>query len=90
MKFNDQNGNKKKDPGEPGLAGWTIKLKKPDGSTVSTVTDSQGNYSFTGLKAGTYTLSEVMQSGWTQKLAPGSVKIQSGTVSTGEQLRQQT
>jgi uncharacterized protein (DUF2141 family) len=81
MKFNDVNGNGRKDNGEVGLAGWTINLKGPgaSGPTVFAVTDASGNYSFTGLSAGTYSLSEVAQTGWTQTMHPGLVKIQSGT-----------
>ena len=84
MKYNDANGNGKKDNGEVGLAGWTINLKGPgaNGPTVSTVTDGSGNYSFTGLKAGTYTLSEVAQTGWHQTQHPGKVKINSATAAT--------
>jgi hypothetical protein len=82
MKFNDLNGNGRKDSGDVGLSGWTINLKGPHGFASSTVTAADGSYSFTGLSAGTYTLSETAQIGWTQTAHPGSVKIQSGTVST--------
>lgn len=85
MKYNDLNGNGRKDNGEVGLAGWTINLKGPgiNGPIVSTVTDTNGNYSFTGLKAGTYTLSEVMQvatPAWRQTDHPSKIKVQSGMV----------
>ena len=84
IKYNDLNGNGRKDKNEPGLLDWTINLKGPgvNGTTVPTVTDASGNYSFTGLKAGTYTLSEVMQSGWHQTDHPNKVKVQSGSNST--------
>ena len=54
--FDDLIPNGVSDLGESGLAGWTIYLDdnnngKLDGSETSTVTDAQGNYSFTGLKA---------------------------------------
>ena len=65
MKFNDLNRNGKKDPGEPGLAGWTIRLRGPKGNIVkTTVTDANGNYAFTGLTAGKYKVREVHQKGW--------------------------
>jgi len=52
---------------EPGLAGWVIKLMKPDGSVITTmVTDANGNYSFTNLAPGTYVVGETMQTGWEQ------------------------
>jgi len=83
MKFNDLNANGRMDKkqGETGLAGWAINLKGPNGFTSSTVTAADGSYSFTGLNAGVYTLSEVAQSGWTQTVHPGKILIQSGTVS---------
>jgi uncharacterized protein (DUF2141 family) len=82
MKFNDKNGNGRKDANEPGLSGWTIKIKGPNGYSASTVTGSNGSYSFANLGPGTYTLSEVIPStspAWHQTLAPGKVKIVSGT-----------
>ena len=82
MKFDDINGNGRKDSGDVGLSGWTIILKGPHGSTASTVTDANGNYSFINLGPGVYTLSEVMQSGWTQTAHPGSIVIRSGTTSS--------
>ena len=64
VKFNDKNGNSLRDDGEPGLSDWTILLS---GSvSASTNTDSDGNYSFTQLPDGSYTVCEVLQSGWTQ------------------------
>ncbi|MCK4827817.1 hypothetical protein KA005_69455 [bacterium] len=71
MKFNDLNGNGVEDPGEPGLEGWIIKLTKPDGITVETTTDSNGDYIFGSLLIGTYTVEEVLQPGWTQTAPPG-------------------
>ncbi len=43
-------------------------------SEPHTVTDANGDYSFTGLEAGTYTLREVPQAGWVQThpATPGS------------------
>jgi len=52
-----------------GLAGWCIRLT----GTVSAVaiTDAAGNYSFSGLPDGTYTVCEDLQTGW-QETFPGS------------------
>ncbi len=50
----DANGNSVRDPGETGIAGWVILLTGP--VNVSTTTDALGNYSFTGLASGTYTV----------------------------------
>jgi hypothetical protein len=79
MKFNDKNGNGRKDPGEPGLQGWVIQLKKGNTVLATTVTDSQGKYSFPNLGPGTYTVREVQQNGWVQKTPnPSAIKITSG------------
>lgn len=84
MKFNDSNGNGVKDPGELGLSGWTINLAGPDASSSSTTTDDNGNYQFTGLHAGTYTLTETVQDGWIKTTTnPAPVLVQSGTNSQG-------
>jgi uncharacterized repeat protein (TIGR01451 family) len=89
-KFNDLNANGVWDAGEPGLNGWTIKL---DGGsthlTAVTANDSNGNpgyYSFTG-PAGTYTISEVNQSGWIQTYPSGNsytVTLGNGEIVSGK------
>jgi uncharacterized repeat protein (TIGR01451 family)/fimbrial isopeptide formation D2 family protein len=71
LKFDDLNGNGVRDPGEPGLPNWTIKVTDSSGNTQTITTDSQGNYSITVPAPGTYTVAEVLQSGWTQT-APSS------------------
>ncbi len=67
--------------GEPGLANWVITLfgDLDDGSTVSrtTITGTDGSYSFTMLEPGVYTVSEVMQDGWE------AVTVDSYTVEVG-------
>jgi hypothetical protein len=67
-----------------GLGGWTINLYKQGviGVFDHKLTDSSGNklgeYSFTGLAAGTYTVCEVLQSGWMES-SPSSGGGCSGT-----------
>jgi hypothetical protein len=86
MKFNDANGNRRKDGGEIGLQGWTINLTKIGSPTIivtSTITDASGTYSFANLGPGTYRVREVQQNGWVQTTSnPPNIKIRSGTVST--------
>ncbi|OHA18146.1 MAG: hypothetical protein A2664_01600 [Candidatus Taylorbacteria bacterium RIFCSPHIGHO2_01_FULL_46_22b] len=84
MKYNDKNANGKKGGNEAGLAGWTIVLKKIGGATATTTTNASGNYTFSNLGPGTYKLSEVMQTGWTQTEKPNPVRIYSETSSTHE------
>jgi len=53
----DGNANGTRDPGEPPLAGVTVTLTGPGGTTVTT--DANGNYLFPNLTAGaTYTVTE--------------------------------
>ena len=84
-KFQDTNGNGVQDPGEPGLAGWTIVLDAVGGTThLTTVTDAAGNYDFTDLPAGTYRIREVAQPGWVQTTVnPADISIVSGSNITG-------
>jgi hypothetical protein len=54
-----------------GLSGWCVEITATVTATGATVTakvetDASGNYTFTALPPGTYTLCEVVQSGWTQ------------------------
>ena len=52
-----------------GLANWCIQLT---GTVTATVlTDGSGKYTFSGLPDGTYTVCEVVQSGW-QQTFPGT------------------
>ena len=46
----------------PGLANWCIQLSGPVSGAVTT--DASGNYVFTGLPAGTYTVCEVVQANY--------------------------
>jgi len=50
--------------GGSGVSGVTLVLTLPDASTTSSVTDSGGNYLFTGLGAGDYTDSLVVPNGY--------------------------
>ena len=70
-KWHDLNQNGIQDSDEPGLAGWTIYLDdnqngQLDADEQSTVTDANGEYSFSDLISGTYTVAEVAQPGWQQ------------------------
>ena len=49
--YDDKNGNGLVDSGE-GLAGWTIRLAKPDNSEVSALTGEDGSYRFEQLYGG--------------------------------------
>ena len=74
--FRDTNGNRIRDAGEIGLSGWTIYLDlNHDGlkelGEPTAVTDSYGKYQFTDLRAGSYDVREVLQSGWVNTTPTG-------------------
>lgn len=89
-KWNDINGNGQWDilnPVEPPLAGWTIWLDAngsgtQDAGDRTTQTDAQGHFRFTGVPAGTYTVAEQLQPGWSQT-TPGGAGTYTETVATG-------
>jgi hypothetical protein len=69
--FYDFNENSAYDPGESGLSNRTVYIDgnengKYDAGELSVVTNSSGYYLFNGLATGTYTIGEVMNSGWVQ------------------------
>ncbi len=86
--YDDLNGNKVFDSGDTTLSGWTVYLDlNNDGAFNNNepyaVTDSQGNYTFTGLAAGTYTVREIIPSTSTllaEQPASGSLQV---TVAAG-------
>jgi len=67
QKFNDLDGNGVKDPGDPGLPNWTIKVFDPSSfaEVASTTTNASGNYEF-DLDPGSYVVCEVFLANWTQ------------------------
>ncbi len=69
----DGNGNGQLDNGEGGLSGWKVTLHANNGSTPDQTytTGASGAYSFTGLAAGTYTLTETRQSGYQETQPAG-------------------
>ncbi len=67
--WNDGNGNGIREAYEPGLANWTVYLDQNQNGQLDpteplTTTSADGSYRFTGLAAGTYTVAQVLQSGW--------------------------
>jgi hypothetical protein len=88
MKFNDSDGNGVRDNGEVGLVSWTITLTNEAGNTITNTTDVNGNYSFTDLPAGNYTVGEVSNASWKQTapkpIPPGTYFI---NLTAGENVR---
>ncbi len=67
--FNDVNGNGIQDAGEPGLPSVTVTLTLPNGSTQTTTSGNNGQYAFSNLPAGTYTVSFSTPAGFVATLA---------------------
>src|ERR1041384_2734876 len=87
MKFRDLNADGARQGGEPGLLNWRIHLFRGSLHLDSTLTDAGGNYSFSNVGPGALTVSEQLQTGWTQTMPgpPGTypVTLQSGQSVTG-------
>jgi uncharacterized repeat protein (TIGR01451 family) len=61
----DSNANGIQDAGEPGVPGVTLTLKNSGGTVIgTTTTDANGKYLFTGLTAGTYSVTMTMPFGY--------------------------
>lgn len=87
--YEDANTNGVEDAGENGIAGVTITLTGTDmlGNSVSqtTTTDANGDYTFTNLLPGTYTLTETQPTGIRDAQAnPGTGTTAAGTAGTNE------
>jgi large repetitive protein len=79
--FLDRNNDGLRDVGETGIAPVTLTLLDSNGNPVgTTTTDGSGNYSFTDLPAGTYTVVETQPAGYGDGIdMPGT----SGSVRAG-------
>ena len=71
--WSDENANGKQDNGEKGIAGATVRLTLPDGSTADTTTNASGLYLFAALDAGTYKVEVIMSS--LPKPSEGDLKL---------------
>lgn len=67
-KFNDDDNNGTMDFDDAGISGWKIYLNGIVND--STLTDVNGNYTFTGLPGGSYTVTEEQRVGWVQTFPP--------------------
>ncbi|MDK8646028.1 SdrD B-like domain-containing protein [Staphylococcus condimenti] len=62
--WEDTNKDGIQNSNEPGIAGVTVTLTKPDGTTETTTTDADGYYKFTGLENGDYTVTFTTPEGY--------------------------
>ncbi|MFC1738235.1 LamG-like jellyroll fold domain-containing protein [Planctomycetota bacterium] len=75
-KFHDMNGNGIQDEGEPRLQGWKIYIDENENGVWDNgeqygLTDANGDYAFTELAPGSYTVAEVNQPEWQQTFPGG-------------------
>ena len=76
--WNDKDGNGA-DNGEPGMPGVTVILKDANGVEVGrTTTDANGNYRFTGLVPGTYTVDIEVPAGFNAATTSMTVTVGEG------------
>ena len=66
MVFEDLNENGVKNVDEVGLVNWTVNLEQPEGAVIKSVnTTEDGKFVFLDQLPGVYTVTEVLQAGWT-------------------------
>ena len=83
--FGDLQDDGTLETGDPGLAGWTVDLLNSASKDVATtITGTNGDYSFGGVGPGTYSVSPVAQAGYRQT-APSSGGL-SVTASSGAEI----
>jgi len=81
--WHDLDGDGERDPGDEGLAGWTVFIDsngngEPDGGEKSAET-ADGSYSLSGLLPGAYVVAEKVKLGWRQT-HPGPCGTSDGQV----------
>ncbi len=75
--------------GEMGMAGWRIFLDTNgngmlDTGELSTLTSSTGQFTFTGLPAGNYSVREMMPSGWRRTTYFADFSLAAGATASGK------
>ncbi len=73
--FNDLNGDGVSDAGEPGRSGIRLYLVRNGTVVDSTISDSQGVFTFRNRGLGTYILTETADPVWVQTLSPAPINL---------------
>lgn len=79
----DLNHNQIRDGNEAGRSGWHVELISGSAVIATTTTDSNGNYSFAGLGAGTYTVRFINPNGNNLSSGPMPVNGENGSPVSG-------
>ncbi|MFV2065380.1 MAG: FG-GAP-like repeat-containing protein [Pirellulales bacterium] len=90
-KWDDLNANGRRDD-EPPLAGWTIYLDLNnngnfDDDEPSEITNERGDYWFTDLPPGRYTVAEVVQEAWTQTFPANRTYVEFEDLGLGDTFK---
>jgi uncharacterized repeat protein (TIGR01451 family) len=97
-KFDDKNGNGKRDAGEPGLSGWTIYVDanrsgKLDTGEKSAITNQQGDYCIENIGPGdpsgprTFIVREELRPQWTQLVPAPPNDFYENPIQSGLEVR---
>ncbi len=87
--FNDTNRDGFQDIGETGLSAWKLFIDADNDGVLyagekTATTDASGNYAFTGLKPGTFSVRLIVNAGATATTpVVASIALRSGTTSSG-------
>ena len=88
--YNDLSGDGVLQSGDPGLSGWTVQLLDSSNNVVATTaTDAGGDYSFTNVYPGSYTVAVTGQAGYLPTVPASqtlAVTAPFGQTLTGEDL----
>ena len=84
--FEDSNKDGVKDSSETNLPGWTINLSQTGSPTKSLNSDSSGGYTFGNLCDGSYTVSQIVKSGWEQTYPTNPLTYYSLSLTNGTTL----
>jgi uncharacterized repeat protein (TIGR01451 family) len=77
--WDDEDGDGVRDPGEAGIAGVTVALRDSGGNLIGTaVTDASGNFQFSGLGNGNYTIDLTDTNGLLTNLQPTTAPSTAG------------
>lgn len=83
--YQDSNANASFDTGEQKLSGWNLQLTQNSTTISSGTTDTNGNYTFTNICDGTYSVKLSLPTGWNQTSPSGGNSL-SVTLSNGAAL----